>query len=141
MMSTIKNIRPGILVIPDAKLRLRPGQTVEVGQPTNQIERLIASGHLVRVGGAGEAGGASGAAKVEEAVEVASIAQAGPVGPTPPVTQAAPPSASTTSTQSTPSTSTAATAPTDKPSVESDKQRSVLEALTKKRQEVGGGAE
>ena len=48
-MTKIKNIRPGILIIADAKLRLRPGQTAEVATVTKQVERLIASGHLAVV--------------------------------------------------------------------------------------------
>jgi len=37
-MNRIKNIRPGVLVIPDAGLKLKPGQVVEVERLTKQIE-------------------------------------------------------------------------------------------------------
>ena len=33
-MNRIKNIRPGVLVIPDAGLKLKPGQVVEVERLT-----------------------------------------------------------------------------------------------------------
>lgn len=47
-MEKLKNIRPGMLVIADASLKLTPGQVVEVETPTKQMEHLIASGHLAK---------------------------------------------------------------------------------------------
>lgn len=48
-MITIKNIRPSILIIPDAGLKLTPGQSVDVDEPTVQVKKLLASGHLAQV--------------------------------------------------------------------------------------------
>jgi hypothetical protein len=48
-MLTIKNIRPGILVIPDAGLKLKPGQTVDIEKGTRQIESALKKGYLAPV--------------------------------------------------------------------------------------------
>ena len=40
-MNRIKNIRPGVLVIPDAGLKLKPGQVVEVERLTKQIQAAL----------------------------------------------------------------------------------------------------
>jgi len=48
-MTTIKNIRPSILIIPDAGLKLTPGQSADVDVPTVQVKKLLASGHLTQV--------------------------------------------------------------------------------------------
>ncbi len=48
-MEKLKNVRRGMLVIADAGLKLTPGQTVEVGTLTKQMEALVASGHLARI--------------------------------------------------------------------------------------------
>jgi hypothetical protein len=48
-MLTIKNIRPGILVIPDAGLKLKPGQTVDIEKGTRQIESALKKGYLAAV--------------------------------------------------------------------------------------------
>lgn len=48
-MEKLKNVRRGILVIADARLKLTPGQTVEVETLTIQMEALVASGHLARI--------------------------------------------------------------------------------------------
>jgi len=45
-MEKLKNVRPGMLVIADAGLKLTPGQVVEVETPTKQMGHLLASGHL-----------------------------------------------------------------------------------------------
>mgnify|MGYP000975329684 CR=1 FL=1 len=45
-MNRIKNIRPGILVIPDAGLKLKPGQVVEVERLTKQIQAALKNGRL-----------------------------------------------------------------------------------------------
>lgn len=120
-MITIKNIRPGILLIPDAGLRLTPGQTVAVREPTKQIEGLIASGHLARVG------------------DSSSSKQPEPLEPT--ATVEAPDLSKMTAQQA-----IASVAEMDDPeciraAIESEKRRSVLDALMKKREEVGGGAD
>ena len=48
-MNRIKNIRPGILVIPDAGLKLMPGQVVEVERLTKQIQAALKNGRLAMV--------------------------------------------------------------------------------------------
>ena len=48
-MITIKNIRPSILIIPDAGLKLTPGQSVDIDEPTVQVKKLLALGHLTFV--------------------------------------------------------------------------------------------
>ncbi|MBT8339248.1 MAG: hypothetical protein HKP58_03905 [Desulfatitalea sp.] len=48
-MLTIKNIRPGILVIPDAGLKLKPGQAVDIERATQQIESALKKGYLTSV--------------------------------------------------------------------------------------------
>jgi len=48
-MQKLKNVRAGILVIADAGLRLRAGQTLETPDLTSEMEALLASGHLVAV--------------------------------------------------------------------------------------------
>ncbi len=47
-MEKLKNVRPGMLVIADASLKLTPGQVVKVETPTKQMEHLLASGHLAK---------------------------------------------------------------------------------------------
>lgn len=49
-MKNIKNVRPGILVIPDAGLRLAPGETVSVETLSAQTEKALKRGFLVNVG-------------------------------------------------------------------------------------------
>lgn len=48
-MLNIKNIRPGVLVIPDAGLKLTPGQVIEVEEGTKQIEAALKRGYLATV--------------------------------------------------------------------------------------------
>ena len=48
-MIKIKNIRPGILVIPDASLKLNPGQVVEIEKYTRQIEAALKKGYLALI--------------------------------------------------------------------------------------------
>lgn len=50
----IKNKRPGILVIPDAGLKLAPDEVVEIDKPTKQIEASLKSGSLVEAEKDGE---------------------------------------------------------------------------------------
>ena len=45
----IRNKRPGPLVIADAKIRLAPGEVVEVPQPTRQTESALARGLVEKV--------------------------------------------------------------------------------------------
>ena len=40
-MVTIKNERPGILIIPDAGLKLLPGESITVEQRTDQIKHAL----------------------------------------------------------------------------------------------------
>lgn len=120
-MITIKNIRPGILMIPDAGLRLTPGQKAEVREPTNQIEGLIASGYLARVGEPSES-------KQEKS-------------PEPAVTAETPDLSKMTAQQAIASVDEMDDPERIKAAIESEKRRSVLDALMKKREEVGGGSE
>jgi hypothetical protein len=46
-MKVIKNVRPGILVIGDAKLRLGPGEQREVESLTREMEQALEAGLLV----------------------------------------------------------------------------------------------
>jgi hypothetical protein len=46
-MITIKNVRPGILIIPDAGIKLLPGETVPIDKRTEQIDSCLKSGHLI----------------------------------------------------------------------------------------------
>jgi hypothetical protein len=48
-MLRIKNIRPGILVIPDAGLKLNPGQVVEVEERTRKIDSSLKNGYLALI--------------------------------------------------------------------------------------------
>jgi hypothetical protein len=48
-MLKIKNIRPGILVIPDAGLKLNPGQVVEIEECTRKIESALKKGYLALI--------------------------------------------------------------------------------------------
>ncbi len=54
-MDRIKNLRAGIVIIADAKLKLAPGQCVPVETLTPQMQSAIDAGLLARVGGATEA--------------------------------------------------------------------------------------
>lgn len=48
-MLKIKNIRPGILVIPDAGLKLNPGQVVEIEERTRKIDSALKKGYLALI--------------------------------------------------------------------------------------------
>ncbi len=48
-MLTIKNVRSGILIIPDAGLKLFPGEVVSAPEQTNQIKHCLQTGMLVRI--------------------------------------------------------------------------------------------
>ena len=48
-MIKVKNVRPGILIIPDSKLKLSPGETVELSDISVQAQRAIDDGLLARV--------------------------------------------------------------------------------------------
>lgn len=48
-MLKIKNIRPGILVIPDADLKLNPGQVVEIEKRTRKIDSALKKGYLALI--------------------------------------------------------------------------------------------
>lgn len=47
-MFKVKNVRPGILIIADAGLRLEPGRVLEVEELTPHMERAISAGLLAR---------------------------------------------------------------------------------------------
>ena len=49
MAKKLKNVRPGILMIPEAGIRLSPGAVVEVTEITREIEAAIKRGFLVNV--------------------------------------------------------------------------------------------
>lgn len=48
-MIKIKNVRPGILIVADAGLKLAPGETVELEKLTKQAEKAVDSGLLARI--------------------------------------------------------------------------------------------
>ena len=48
-MLTIKNVRPGILIIPDAGLKLLPGEAVPVEAQTDQIKHCLKTGVLIQI--------------------------------------------------------------------------------------------
>ena len=45
----VRSKRPGPLVIADAKLRLAPGETAEIENPTRQMERALRRGLIERL--------------------------------------------------------------------------------------------
>jgi glycosyltransferase involved in cell wall biosynthesis len=47
-MFKVKNVRPGILIIADAGLRLEPGRVLEVEELTPHMERAVSAGLLVK---------------------------------------------------------------------------------------------
>lgn len=49
MLTKVKNVRPGILIIADAGLKLAPGETVELEKLTKQAEKAVANGLLARL--------------------------------------------------------------------------------------------
>ena len=51
MTVKLKNIRPGVLIIADAKLRLDPGQAFETDSISPQMESALSAGRLVRMDG------------------------------------------------------------------------------------------
>ena len=51
MTVKLKNIRPGVLIIADAKLRLDPGQALEPESISPQIESSLSAGRLSRIDG------------------------------------------------------------------------------------------
>lgn len=51
MTLKLKNIRPGVLIIADAKLRLDPGQTFEAESISPQMESALSAGRLARMDG------------------------------------------------------------------------------------------
>lgn len=48
-MLTIKNVRPGILIIPDAGLKLLPGEVAPVKDQTDQIKHCLKTGVLIQI--------------------------------------------------------------------------------------------
>lgn len=54
----VKNLRPGVLILADAGLRLGPGETAEIAALTPQIQKAIEAGRLARLDD-GAAGGVS----------------------------------------------------------------------------------
>ena len=124
-MIRIKNVRPGLLFVSDIKLMLRPGQVAEVETQSKSVQRLLASGHL---------------AQIEEPKSAAAedLNTGHPTDHTPDQT-------CDLSRLSAPQ-AIAKVAEMDDPErikacMESERRRSVLEALTKKHEEIIGGAE
>lgn len=126
MTMKIKNIRPGILVIPDGGLRLLPGQQVEVSEPTRQIEGLIASGHLARV--------ESRKAEASKAPVQAALGLAMEAGQVPDLSKM-------NAQEAIASVATMDDPVRIKEALEVEKRRTVLDALEKKREEMTGGAQ
>jgi len=48
-VAKVKNVRPGILIIADAGLKLGPGEVVDISPLTAQAEKAIENGLLARV--------------------------------------------------------------------------------------------
>lgn len=48
-MLTIKNVRPGILIIPDAGLKLFPGEVAPAPEQTDQIKYCLQTGVVIQV--------------------------------------------------------------------------------------------
>ena len=48
-MVKVKNVRPGILIIADAGLKLGPGEVADIGSLTPQAEKAIKDGLLARI--------------------------------------------------------------------------------------------
>lgn len=46
-MPTVKNVRPGWLILGDLRIKLAPGQTIELGEVSKQTEKAMRLGHLV----------------------------------------------------------------------------------------------
>lgn len=66
-MVKVKNVRPGIVIIADAGLKLGPGDTADMTRLTPQAEKAIEDGLLARVEAEPEARQKSkGAAKADE---------------------------------------------------------------------------
>lgn len=49
MGMTVKNLRPGVLILADAGLRLGPGEAAEIAALTPQIQKAIEAGRLARL--------------------------------------------------------------------------------------------
>ena len=65
-MIRVKNLRPCVLIIPDVRLRLAPGETAELDERSRQVEQAIARGQLSLVGGELPAAAEPDEAKAEE---------------------------------------------------------------------------
>lgn len=48
-MKKVKNVRPGVLIIADARLRLEPGEVLEVEYLTAHMEQALSAGQLTRI--------------------------------------------------------------------------------------------
>lgn len=48
-MKKVKNVRPGVLIIADARLRLEPGEVLEVEYLTAHMEQALSAGHIARI--------------------------------------------------------------------------------------------
>ena len=48
-MAKVKNVRPGIVIIADAGLKLGPGEVADVNRLTSQAEKAITDGLLARI--------------------------------------------------------------------------------------------
>ena len=46
---TVKNLRPGVLILADAGLRLGPGEAAEIAALTPQTQKAIEAGRLARL--------------------------------------------------------------------------------------------
>ena len=56
-MIRLKNVRPGVVLIPGHRLRLAPGGTAEIEEMTPEVERALATGVVVRLDAARAASG------------------------------------------------------------------------------------
>lgn len=111
-MIRIKNLRPGILFITDAGLKLKPGETVEVETLSKHAEGLVKSGRLARLDEAA-------VPKTEKAHDLAKLS----------------------AQQAIEAVGDLKDPEQIQNLLEVEKRRSVLEALDKKRREVTGGTD
>jgi len=48
-MTKVKNVRPGVLIIADARMRLEPGEVLEVEFLSTHMEQALSARHLARI--------------------------------------------------------------------------------------------
>jgi hypothetical protein len=77
MSITVKNLRPSVLILADAGLRLGPGETAEIAALTPQTQKAIETGRLARLDDGAARGGSNPVQPVVPAPEAAEPAADG----------------------------------------------------------------